>query len=314
MERPRLIFTTVLGGGLFTLSLTMLIYYFWSNHIRIGDYPKFPVNAHVSVIATCAPEDLLIISTGLIMGRENSYIAIRFHSEHSLDDPITVLQKCESIYVYKEGFEISKVELREDNYDLDKLLLERKYDIEIESSFIGRYGFKPSDINVRTHNVALIFEVKELLTKTSSDKWALDYDFDAKVSGRGVDAKSVENTAASYATLSYIVEDNLSIEHTNIQPKVTRLKSHYTYESPLVYRPVDPDDSYVMGGAGIQTKERFIIGFTDNQVALKSSVVLMIASTIFGASISILIECFLSLELYRTLFRRPRNNHDKPIF
>lgn len=289
MKRPKLLFTSLTGAALLAGSSYFLVQTFGSTLRGASQFSKFPVQSEFFVSSQCFDDNISIIP-GIAVSQSQPALWISI----SISEADITESGCETINVSSQRFSF------EDPVFFSGLLHDA----------FGYLGARPSPDALRilestddgygTNNVTFAFQPGKIqnqafiiqlptngfLTQTDFDMWAFDTNIMVENASGGL---------SGWPHFSFIMDDDLSILETNIVPIV-----QLDPEDVRVYRS---DLETRQSGPGERLAGRFRLDTQDRDARVWRDISIFLASTIFGASISVLIECFLSLELYRIFVR-----------
>lgn len=292
MRRPKLIFTTITGVLLLLGATYFLVSIFGANLRGATQFSKFPVQSKLHIATECFSEEVSVIP-----GIKSSHVKPELWVSMSISSEN--INGCQKVFISSERFSLEEPtffsgQMNDPFGYLGATPDEGAFTL-IDTSNDG-YGTNNLSLELRHGQIknrafAIKVPLSDLFTQTDIDSWALDLQITIENSNGGL---------RGWPHFSFIVDDDLSISETNVKPIV-----QIEPENVRVYRA---DLVAAMDGATSTASGRFSLTVNDRDAKVWRDISIFLASTVFGASISVLIECFLSLELYRVFIRQQKSN------
>jgi hypothetical protein len=288
MKRPKLIFTTITGVLLLLGSSYFLATTFSITLRGATQFSKFPVQSELSVAVECFSDEISIIP-GVSISQSDPVLWVSFSISSAN------INGCQSVSIFSQRFSFEEATFYSGQMNDPFGYLQSQPDgdaFSVRDQSDDGYGTNGITFELRHGQVdnrafAIRVPLNDLMTQTDVDSWALDLQ---------INVENSNGQLRGWPHFSFIVDEELSIVDTNVEP-IVQIEA----EEIRVYRA---NLEQVSTENSTKSTARFRLEVNDRDGKVWRDISIFLASSIFGASISVLIECFLSLELYRIFARQ----------
>jgi len=306
--RPRLVVSSVLGVVLLAVSLVWLRSLVGAEVDSSDRYPPLSPTKTVSISISC-PRILFIIGFNLLLGDDSRGV-----SASILGGAIPPeIQTCTDLTLQTTDLDYKSIDvwhnLGPGEYD-SPWSEQPSFSMAPQGGGTSNYRFTKIDLSQFPsggYSIVIGIRPSDTLTQTSSELWVADIRYRIRFSC--LDCESEEDLENRSVSNNVKIGSSLSLASISPTPSVS--SGYKTAENgeniPILTYSFSDDEvasvEYEDGQYDYVSELRTTTTLRDDSYQRTETMQLIIASTIFGAAISILIEAFLSLELYRLLRR-----------